>query len=514
MATPRSKTRSAAKRARANVDVAGGHGTPPSALNRRKFLTSALVTAVVGAATSVAAPHLSVASIRSRGGHRRSSWSDWQANAGPWLGAVTDSGATVKVRVAGGAERARLVVARDERLKNGVVTVSPASVWVDPQRRYEDKIIAFEATGLGPATEYGYGVELNGRLVNGLVGRFRTTPLKGTRTSFRFALSSCARQKWMGGSRPEAYRAIAANRDLLFFLHLGDLHYKDNHDEELRSRLEDYDDASRRDGPDGLFTSLPVVYVWDDHDFLGNNSAGADPRRSGAARYAREAYGIYVPHYETVRPDDGIYQTFEVGRVLFLLTDTRSQRSSRSGSRRVGTVLGAAQKAWLKGKLLDGKSADLIVWVNSIPWIGQPKVGDDSWAGFPEERRELAEFIVANGIRNICMVSGDAHMVAIDDGPHAGYAAGGCGGFPVFHAAALESRGSKKGGPYSHGSDGGGPGNGIPGRRQFGLFEVVYESPDTPPRVQWTAIRARKKSVETTVLLRHEFAAERTFDGF
>ena len=112
------------------------------------------------------------------------------------------------------------------------------------------------------------------------------------------------------------------------------------------------------------------------------------------------------------------------------------------------------------------------------------------------------------------MISGDAHMVAIDDGSHSGYAHGGRDGFPVFHAAALESSGSVKGGPYSHGNRAGGPGNGIAGRGQFGPFEVLYESAAAPPRVRWTAKRARKETAETTALLRSEFSAECTFDGF
>ena len=62
------------------------------------------------------------------------------------------------------------------------------------------------------------------------------------------------------------------------------------------------------------------------------------------------------------------------------------------------------------------------------------------------------------------MVSGDAHMVAIDDGTNSGYAAGGEGGFPVLQAAALDRPGSVKGGPYSEGT--------FPGGGQFGLVDI------------------------------------------
>ncbi len=110
------------------------------------------------------------------------------------------------------------------------------------------------------------------------------------------------------------------------------------------------------------------------------------------------------------------------------------------------------------------------------------------------------------------MISADAHMVAIDDGSHAGYAAGGRGGFPVFQAGALESSESEKGGPYSHGTEQGQVGPGLAGNRQFGVFEIDYNG--AAPRVVWTAFRAEKESSAVTPLLRHEFSARQTFAGF
>ena len=62
------------------------------------------------------------------------------------------------------------------------------------------------------------------------------------------------------------------------------------------------------------------------------------------------------------------------------------------------------------------------------------------------------------------MVSGDAHMVAIDDGTNSDYASGGGAGFPVLHAAALDRPGSVKGGPYSDGA--------FPGGGQYGILAV------------------------------------------
>jgi len=62
------------------------------------------------------------------------------------------------------------------------------------------------------------------------------------------------------------------------------------------------------------------------------------------------------------------------------------------------------------------------------------------------------------------MLSGDAHMLAIDDGSHSNVASEGGTGFPVFHAT-LDRRGNVKGGPCSEGA--------ISGGSHFGLMTVT-----------------------------------------
>jgi hypothetical protein len=105
-----------------------------------------------------------------------------------------------------------------------------------------------------------------------------------------------------------------------------------------------------------------------------------------------------------------------------------------------------------------------VVWVSPSPWIGPDEPGNDTWAGFPDERRRLAELIERSGIENLVMLAGDAHMVGLDDGTNSGYGRDGGGGFPVAHGAALDRPGGVKGGPYSHGA--------FPGAGQFGVLRV------------------------------------------
>jgi phosphodiesterase/alkaline phosphatase D-like protein len=437
-----------------------------------------------------------------------------RTQAGPWIGALTESSVTIRASILKGVTSARVIVAENEALTLRPRTFPMSSVWVDPEGDYRHKVATFAPHGLTPDTPYHFRLELDGSTSKALPGRFRTAPRVGDAAGFKFALAGCANPGLLNRDRTEAYRAIMDAPDLLFFFHLGDFHYENIDDEAVSPRLEAYDDTLRREPIGDLFRQLPIAYCWDDHDFLGDNSEGADPQHDRARRFARDAYDVYVPHYPFASSSDGIYQSFQIGRVLFLLTDCRYAKSPRKGSSAsVKTVLGINQKAWIKQQLIAGKDLDLIVWASSIPWIGEAKAGEDFWAGYSEERKELAEHLRIHSIRNVCMISADAHMVAIDDGSNSGYGEGGRAGFPVFQAAALESSGSEKGGPYSMGDEGGGPGAGIGDRRQFGVCEIVYDTPSSP-RVVWTAFRADRDTAAPIQLLRHEFPGRQTFARF
>ena len=109
-----------------------------------------------------------------------------------------------------------------------------------------------------------------------------------------------------------------------------------------------------------------------------------------------------------------------------------------------------AQKQWLKDELAKHNDYTYLVWVNPQPWIGPESPGDDNWMGFVDDRQEISQFIADNNIRNLFSLSGDAHMVAFDDGSNSDYS-DGTAGFPILHAAAMYRTGSAKGGPYSHG---------------------------------------------------------------
>jgi hypothetical protein len=155
--------------------------------------------------------------------------------------------------------------------------------------------------------------------------------------------------------------------------------------------------------------------------------------------------------------------------VRVIMTDQRSQRSSSWRPPAGRTMLGAAQLQWLKDELTAAVGAPLVIWVNTVPWIAAHGPGSDNWGSYAPEREAVANHIQRLGLtRRVVMLSGDAHMLAIDDGTHSNYATDarpGSHGFVVMHAAPLDRRTSMKGGPYSHGVS--------RHRGQFGLLDVA-----------------------------------------
>ncbi|RLE16997.1 MAG: hypothetical protein DRJ50_14570 [Actinobacteria bacterium] len=126
----------------------------------------------------------------------------------------------------------------------------------------------------------------------------------------------------------------------------------------------------------------------------------------------------------------------------------------------------------------------MIVWINTLPWIGT--TGDDGWHLYTRERPELADFIAFNGIEGLVMLSGDAHMLAIDDGTNSDYSTTGNAAIPVFHAAAMDRTGSVKGGPYSHGA--------IPGGGQYGWM-TVEDDGWSPICIDWSGRRFQEGEI-------------------
>ena len=363
-----------------------------------------------------------------------------------WSGAVTPTGFTVTARLEAETDAARLIVFDHDDTQIASSPLLSVTDTAEPA--------VFTVDGLEPETEYQYTIEIDGDIDPVRRGRVQTFPAGPS--SFTVAVGSCARTN-SNGVVFDTIREL----DPDLYLNLGDLHYRNIGENDLSPFRAAFDQVHASPAQSALYRSVPIAYVWDDHDYGPNDADGSSPSRPAAWA----AYRSHVPHYELPSGAEGpINQAFTIGRVRFLLTDTRSARD-----RTRGHMLGESQLEWFLEEVLRARDTHaLTVWANPTPWIGVPEPLAQHWAAFDLERQRIGAFLAEHDITNLVMVSGDAHMVAIDDGTNSGY--GGHHGFPVLQAAALDRPGSIKGGPYSHGT--------FPGGGQFGLLDVTDNGGD------------------------------------
>jgi len=414
-----------------------------------------------------------------------------------WTGGVTSNSVVVvtKVQTAYDGQPVRIVVATDTNITLGIIYSNIDSAILSTN----NLVLKFNINGLSPLTQYFYRVEVGGVIDDVKTGKFFTYPVENTPYSFVFA-ASCGNS---GNANASIFETIK-NVNPLFFLHVGDFHYGNIENNDISAYRSNYEGKFVGSQAE-LYQNVPVAYMWDDHDFGPNNSC----RLCDGKPAVHQVYRNYVPHYQLAGADTTpIFQAFTVGRVRFILTDLRSKRDPgkcyngntshtsspyySSGKTRTPdgpnkTILGAEQKEWLKQELLSSsENHKLVIWVSTVPWIGTGSL-DDRWWSYSYERREIAQFIEENCIHNLCMIAGDMHGVAIDDGSHNGYyddnttsgnySATSAHGFPVFHTASLTSGSSVKGGPYSQGQRG--------GSGQFGWISIVDTSENIV--VNWEA---------------------------
>lgn len=380
-----------------------------------------------------------------------------------WTGVPSADGAVVSTRLGSAhtADGARIAVSRSSNLASPVY--SPVVV-PDATYRVSKHVIG----GLLPDTEYFYGVEVDGTLDTTTTGRFKTLPAAGP-AGFSIALGGCATN-----TDDAAFAAInALNPKPLFLLAMGDFQYMDITAPTTANYHSAFDASLARSVRKVTHSQIPTVFMWDDHDFQTNDATGRD-----ASNVARSFRATGLQFFRDRIPaitassvvTDTAHYSFVVGRVRFVVSDTRSDKTLQSAADSSSkTMMGAAQKTWFKAEIAAAKAAGQVVaWMNSVPWVVSATAGADDWGGYTTERAEIADYIKAQGMTGkVFILSADMHALAIHAG--ADYATGGGGAIPVFHAGPFNRTSSTKGGPYTYGPY---PASGSSVVQQFGIMDV------------------------------------------
>jgi phosphodiesterase/alkaline phosphatase D-like protein len=369
---------------------------------------------------------------------------------GPIVGAVTDSSARVTIETSTPA-----IVA---------IEYSPSSDFSQNVRRSlvgsttiaNHLFTTVDLNELAPSQRYYLRPVINNKPDSFLTERsFRTFPTHAIDTGFTFCFGSCQMQAI--SKRRSSVFSQMRKVDPLLFLQIGDWAYPD---EAIGANFANSDSLIARSyelkydpthGMDSLAAGRGLDYIYDDHDYVGNNADGTSPNKLRAVG----AYENYFPHYPLPNTAAGLWHSFTVGNVEFLVLDLRSERSpnveaiqQQSGSYAFappsghsilrGThTIGEDQKTWLLNSLKSSKARWKVI-ISSVTWNPSAEQtlpllaayanlkhdasklyeAVDKWAGFPEDQDSILAFVKREGIKNIIVCSGDVHTGMMDDGAH------------------------------------------------------------------------------------------------
>ncbi len=349
-----------------------------------------------------------------------------------WSGGLTDTSVNINAKLTDSTSAARLILSTNPQFTSPLFS---AYYHVDSTT---NMMVAMTISGLTQDTKYYYAVESDGIADTSAddIGSFKT--FHTGYFSYYFTTGSCCLYS------DHVVYDVMSNCNPLFCVVIGDLHYANpNSATDINVHRSPYEtQVLSKPRAAAFYKKVPFEYVWDDHDFCGND---CDSSYVGKVN-ARQAYREYVPHYPLPAGtgNNAIYQTFTVGRVRYIHTDLRSDRYGTS-------MMGAQQKTWFKNECIIARDSNQIIcWISSVTWNGNL---NDNWGGYQAERMELSNFFRDNSIVNMFILCGDAHMLAIDDGSHGDFSnvLSNPYQYPIFNAAALNMTGGYKGGTFSEG---------------------------------------------------------------
>ena len=230
--------------------------------------------------------------------------------------------------------------------------------------------------GLLPKKKYNYKIDVDGKPVKLENTSFITPPASGKPGSFAVGFGGG------GGFIPkwEYMWDTIRTQNPIAFLMLGDNVYIDDPDHDLTNH---YCYSRRQSRPEWRrFTSSTAMYsIWDDHDF-GLNDCVPGPEINKPI-WKRRVWEIFKqnwvnPYYGGGSKQPGCWYDFYLGDVHFMLLDGRYYRDLKGGS-----MLGTAQKKWLKKTLAESNGTFKII-ASPVPFSPNIKPGSkDPWDGFP-----------------------------------------------------------------------------------------------------------------------------------
>ena len=296
---------------------------------------------------------------------------------GPLLGAAEPTEVRLWYRTDATREVSVRLVQQGEDLSTAP---SLATRWPRAEHDFTDTIVV---SGLAPDTTWTWDLTIDGERFGPYTAK--TPRALGTAGVTRVAFGSCTK----ADEQPIFEDVLAWQPDLFIFA--GDAHYGNTAN--LNASRSWWRWAHGREFRRDMLATVPSVAVWDDHDFVDNNSDGTFPGIPTARRVVQE----YTANTSYGAADEGIYSLHHLGDVDVFLVDARTWRN-------VDGFIGAAQRTWLQAELRASTAA--VKLVVSGTQVTDKSLGE-SWAEQPADRDMLLS--LADEIDGLVLLTGDIH---------------------------------------------------------------------------------------------------------
>ncbi len=309
-----------------------------------------------------------------------------------------------------------------------------------------DFTIKVDVTGLSPYTTYYYDF-LHDQDYS-LRGRTKTAPAGTGVDSLRFGVVSCSN---FAHGYFNVYDKLVDRNDIDAVIHLGDYIYEYANGEygDVREyepsneiiTLSDYrmrhsyyklDPQLRR-----LHQQYAIIPTWDDHESANNAwFGGAENHNSGEGDwfdrkgYSVKSYHEWMPlRTPDVSNEERIYRKISYGDLMELyMLDTRligrDEQDGTGNNDPNRSILGSQQFTWLTTEMQNSPAKWHVlgqqVMMAPLEVFGNG-VNEDQWDGYSAERNNLYNAVLAGGVPNMVILTGDIHTSWANDLPRSSY---------------------------------------------------------------------------------------------
>lgn len=209
------------------------------------------------------------------------------------------------------------------------------------------------------------------------------------------------------GHLPQPMWSVIESHEPDLFLWTGDVVYADTTDPVKMKRK--YSQQLNRPEYRQFTSKIPVIGVWDDHDYGINNGGKKHPTKARAQQMFLDFIG--EPQGTDRRKQEGVYTSYTYGEgqntVKLFLLDVRYNRDL-TGSGRADT-LGEKQWRWLE-KEIKNSTASVNIIVSSISVLSTQFPFAEEWSDFKWSRKRLFKLLDDNDLPGVLFLTGDRHF--------------------------------------------------------------------------------------------------------